>query len=273
MGLDLNRFRRKQSQDWLDWLEDEPAPSSVRANMRERAVREASSPVVRRVGDQRSVTESNIEQPQASQRQAADKTAVKQISVNIQLPSLHSVRSKARQLRSKTVSVIRKNQRIAIGLSAAAIVVSGAYGVVQIKKHTANSSSDGKGVLSDQTEKPTFEYSLPKGEESNAEGEVKFDAQKKVVNFRDSIGSTTITVSQQPLPAGFENDTDAKVKKLAEEFSAKDVLVNANPTAYLGTDEKGPQTVIFAKKDLLVFIQSTKQIDKNDWAEYITNLQ
>lgn len=273
MGLDLNRFRRKQSQDWLDWLEDEPAPSSVRANMRERAVREASAPVVRRVGEHHAESSVPTKAQPNSPVQSDRQSQVKQISVNIQLPNLRSVTSKAKQLTGKTRSVIQKNQRLAIGLGAAVIIVSSAYGVVQIKKHTADSSSDGKGVLSDQTEKPTFEYSLPKGEESNAEGEVKFDAQKKVVNFRDSIGSTMITVSQQPLPAGFENDTEAKVKKLAEEFSAKDVLVNANPTAYLGTDEKGPQTVIFAKKDLLVFIQSAKQIDKNDWAEYITNLQ
>lgn len=270
MGLDLNRFRGKQSQDWLDWLEDEPAPTSVRSRARERAVREASAPVVRRVGDQRPVTDEKVAASQSSDR---SKSQIKQISVNIQLPNLGDIKYKAKKLSDKTALYLRKNQRIVIGVTGVFIVLAGTYSVVQIKQHVSKSGNDGKGVLSDTSEKPTFEYSLPKGDKSNAEGEVKYDPQKKVVNFRDSIGSTTITISQQPLPAGFENDTEAKVKKLAEDFSAKDVLVNANPTAYLGTDEKGPQTVIFAKKNLLVFIQSAKQIDKNDWAEYITNMQ
>lgn len=132
---------------------------------------------------------------------------------------------------------------------------------------------DPKGVLSASSQKPDFAYSLPKGKESEAEGDVKYDAGKKVVNFRDSIGGVVITVSQQPLPEGLKEDTDNKVKKLAEDFAAKEVLSTANPTAYLGTSEKGPQTVIFAKNNLLVFIKSAKKIDNHDWAEYITNLK
>jgi hypothetical protein len=134
-------------------------------------------------------------------------------------------------------------------------------------------TNENTSVLSDATTKPDFDYSLPKGKDAEVDQAVKYDATKKVVNFVDSIGGVQITVSQQPLPAGFEENTQDKVQKLAEDFSATHPLTTATPTAYLGTDSKGPQTVIFAKKKLLVFIQSANKIDDHDWAEYITNLQ
>jgi hypothetical protein len=267
-GINLDRFKRKQSQDWLDWLQDDPAPTGVRNRMRERAVRDASRPVVRSVGERPQVTTAA---PQA--QPAPDKTGSNQVSIHIHLPDVTGVRNrlKAGYLASKQYVVRRK--RIAAGISVVAIIGASAFGIVEYRKNAQAPTPGDTEVLSQNIEKPTFEYSLPDEGEKGLDGPARFNAERKVVSFQDSIGSTAITVSQQPLPAGFETDTDNKVKKLAEEFSAKDVLVNANPTAYLGTDEKGPQTVIFSKKNLLVFIQSTKQIDKNDWAEYITSLQ
>lgn len=269
MGIDLNRFRRKQSQDWLDWLEDKPAPASVRERMRQNAIREASQPVVRRVGEQRPV-----QQPQQS-APAVEKnkeSSGKHISINIHLPGRSKLKKKLQTAVTFSKQQVKQHRRIAIGSATILVLVIGVAGTLHLRGQNTK-SGDTPGVLSEKTEKPTFAYSLPDGKEDNADGEVKYDANRRVVNFRDSIGGVVITVSQQPLPAGFETDTEAKVKKLAEDYSANDVLVNANPTAYLGTDVKGPQTVIFAKKDLLVFIQSTKEIDKNDWAEYITKLQ
>jgi len=271
MGIDLNRFRRKQSQEWLDWLEDKPAPASIRNRMREKAVREASQPVVRRVGEAPRPTAATS-QSESQAPKATAKGGDKHISINIHVPNTGKLKTGLKTGVDATKKYIRQHQRLAIGSAAVLVLTAGVIGTVQLRSHNSK-SKDASGVLSEKTEKPTFDYSLPKGEATNADGEVKYDATKKVVNFRDAIGSAVITVSQQPLPAGFETDTEEKVKKLAADFSATDVLVNANPTAYLGTNVDGPQTVIFAKKNLLVFIQSTKEIDKNDWAEYITNLQ
>lgn len=268
MGLNLDRFKRKQSQDWLDWLQDDPVPTGVRNRMRERAVQNASRPVVRRVGERSQISSSS-----PHSQSAPDKPGSNQVSIHIQLPDVTGIRNRIKTgyLTGKQYAVRQK--RIAAGIAVVAIIGAGAFGIAEYKNNTQGSGGESPGVMSQTTQKPTFEYSLPDEGEKGLSGPARFDAERKVVSYQDSIGSTAITVSQQPLPAGFETDTENKVKKLAEEFSAKDTLVNANPTAYLGTDEKGPQTVIFSKKNLLVFIQSTKQIDKNDWAEYITGLK
>lgn len=263
MGIDLNRFKGKRDKEWLDWLEDDPVPASIRNRIRENAVKDASQPVVRRVGQS---------QPQQAKSEAKE-GEVKHISVNIQLPSMDKLKTRASQTSKRIKRKTQQHRRVAIGMAAVVIISLGAFAVVQTRGSSSETGTDTPGVLSEKTEKPTFEYSLPKGEESNATGEVRYDSEKKVVNFQDSIGGVAITISQQPLPTGFEDDTDAKVKRLAEDFSAKEVLATANPTAYLGTSAKGPQTVVFAKKNLLVFIQSAKEIDNNDWAEYITNLK
>lgn len=274
MGIDLGRFKSKKSNDeWVDWLADDPVPASMRQRMRTRAVQRASRPIRRSPG--------GTTQPQQKNTDLHD-SRVHSISINLQLPDTKKLKAKTKQLyqsvRAKPSSLIAKYPRqlmIGSGVLAACIVV---VGVVAL------SGSDGKGgqgslddsangVLSEQSAKPDFAYSVPKGDETEASGAVRYDADKKVVNFEDSIGGVNIVVSQQPLPEAFKDDTDNRVKKMAEDFAATEVISTSNPTAYLGNDIKGPQTVIFAKKDLLVFIQSAKKIDNHDWAEYITNLK
>ncbi len=257
MGFDLGRFRSdKDKQDWVDWLADDPVPASIRGKMRAKAVQEASRPVVRRPG-----------QPLAVSTEKKDQKDSATVSINISIPR---IKFKKPSFSIPRALVARK--KWAISGIVGVILVSGAVTTLLVTKDSGK-TSDKPGVLADTDQKADFAYSLPKGNSEGLEGAVRFDSQRKVVNYRDSIGGVAITISQQPLPEGFKQDTDAKVKKMAEEFSATKTIATANPTAYIGTSEKGPQTVIFSKKDLLVFIQSAKKIDDHDWAEYITSLQ
>lgn len=130
------------------------------------------------------------------------------------------------------------------------------------------------GVLGQTVKEPKFSAVLPNGKKEDANNEeIRYDSAKNVVNYTDKIDNVDVTVSQQPLPANFEANPDEEVKKMAESFSANDVINESNPKAYLGNDVKGPQTVIFHKKGLLIFILSTRKIEKASWAEYITKLQ
>lgn len=257
MGFDLGRFRSdRDKQDWVDWLADDPVPASIRGKMRARAVQETSRPVVRRPGQPLVASTENKGQK--------DSTAV---SINISIP-----RIKFKKPSFKIPPALMARKKWVISGVVGVILVSGAVTTLLITKDSGK-TSDKPGVLADTDQKADFAYSLPKGDSEGLEGAVRFDSQRKVVNYRDSIGGVAITISQQPLPEGFKQDTDSKVKKMAEDFSATKTIATANPTAYIGTSEKGPQTVIFSKKGLLVFIQSTKKIDDHDWAEYITSLQ
>lgn len=257
MGIDLGRFKsNKDKGEWIDWLADDPVPASIRHKMRSRAVQEASRPVVRRVGEQQNTVSSKPD----SVKSAA-------VSINISIPRLNLKKPSFKI----PASFLAHKKWFASG-AAAFILVTGVWAVVSVKT-SSEKEADKPGVLAENTQRADFAYSLPKGSSEGLEGAVRYDAQRKVVNFQDSIGGVAITISQQPLPEAFKEDTEAKVKKMAEEFSATKTIATANPTAYIGTSAKGPQTVIFSKKDLLVFIQSAKKIDDHDWAEYVTNLQ
>lgn len=256
MGLDLGRFKSNKDKEWVDWLADDPVPASIRNRIREQAVKQANTPVNR--ADQPRVTE------QASQvQQAAPKQST--ISIHLSLPKFKKLNLEPVKAQLKKLPY--QDKRFIGGAVAVGVIIIGVSTIALLP------SKDKPEVLSEQTQAADFDYSLPKGGTEALDAPVRFDSQRKVVNYKDSIGGVEITISQQPLPAGFETDTDNKVKKLAEDFSATKSLTTANPTAYIGTSIKGPQTVIFSKKKLLVFIQSTKSIDDHDWAEYITNLQ
>lgn len=258
MGIDLGRFKRNKNDEWIDWLTDDPVPPALRSRMRAKAVKEAARPIVRRPG---AVPVTTVQPPSADSKSSA-------VSINISIP-----RFKFPKPQAVIPPQLIAHKKWAIGIVAVVLVIGTGTSAVLIRNSKQKTGADGAAVLSQNTEKPPFDYSLPKGNAAQLGGDVRFDPNRKVVSFKDSIGGVEITVSQQPLPEGFKDNLDDKVKKLAEDFSAKEVLSTANPTAYLGTAVEGPQTVIFAKKDLLVFILSTKKIDNHDWAEYITNLK
>ncbi len=273
MGIDLGRLRSKSNDEWVDWLSDDPVPESIRQLMgnNKQANREVSRTVVRRPGRVLSTHLAPV--PNANHQAAAGEPAAadttKTVNIHISLPKLKFKRPKLPTLPAK-LSYKR------LGIAAGALCFMLAVGGFAVVSRSRGNEQSGPttGVLSSADQKPTFEYSLPTGAGHEVRSEdVRYVSNRQVVNFKDSIGGVPITISQQPLPDKFKKNTADEVKKLAEGFSATKVLSTANPTAYLGTSAKGPQTVIFAKKDLLVFIQSTKEIDDHDWAEYITNLQ
>lgn len=262
MGIDLGRFRSKKNDEWLDWLEDDPVPASLRARMRQKAVQEASRPVVRRPGQS---------QPQSS---LAEQTATK----TAKDPSVHSVSIHISVPKFKKLSLPKKLPKLPknltykqVGIGAGSLAIVLVIGVVALNSRNYGKNSGEKGVLSASNQQANFATLTP-GDGSKA-SDKRYNPDRKIVSFTDTIGGVDITISQQQLPDDFKDNPQDKVKKLAESFSATKVLSTANPTAYQGTSIKGPQTVIFTKNGLLVFIQSTKQIDDHDWAEYITNLK
>lgn len=124
-----------------------------------------------------------------------------------------------------------------------------------------------------QTEeaKPDFAIMRPTTEDNQATTP-KFDATKKVVSYNDILADVPITVSQQPLPTAFTTDPTGQVEKLAKQINANDKISTSDTTAYAGISIKGPQTVVFTKNDLLVFIIANKKIDTIDWIKYIEKM-
>lgn len=125
-------------------------------------------------------------------------------------------------------------------------------------------------------EKPPYKTLLPAGKSADALGgwkRISPPDRAPVYAYADSIGTTHIAVSQQPLPSAFKTNTEQKIAQMATDFSANDIIDYPGGKAYLGTSVEGPQSVIFTKSGLLILIKSTSPIDKSIWVQYITSLR
>lgn len=228
-----------------NWFDDDPEWMTLRQRVSNQKPPKATPALGKPMGEA-------LKRPQAKK----DKKNIK-LSLDISLPHL-----------PKTPKLRRKE--LYLGLAVMLVIVLGLSIAATVKGKKDKGTHD---VLGGTVQEPEFDTILPEGKKENtAGGEIGYDEAKKVVSFTDTIGNVSVTVSQQPLPDSFKAHPDDEVKKLAESFSANEVISESSPKAYLGTSVKGPQTVIFQKQGLLVFIQSDRSIEKSEWATYITKL-
>lgn len=89
-----------------------------------------------------------------------------------------------------------------------------------------------------------------------------------VYAYNDTIDGISISVSQQPLPQSFSNDSVGQLAELAKQFNATTKLDRGNTTIYVGTSAKGPQSALMVKNGLLILIKSQEKVSDNAWAKY-----
>lgn len=124
-------------------------------------------------------------------------------------------------------------------------------------------------------EKPDYKTVLPAGKDAT-----EFDGWKRisppendpVFAYADRIDGVSVSVSQQPLPQDFKNNIASKVAELAQKFNATNKLEADDITIYAGVSAKGPQSIIFAKDDVLVLIKSDKKVSDAAWIRYAESL-
>lgn len=122
---------------------------------------------------------------------------------------------------------------------------------------------------------PGYRTVLPDGKTIDELGgwkRVSPPEKEPVFAYTDQINDVSIGVSQQPLPQSFKSDTASRVADLAKKYNATTEVIIGDTTVYIGTSVKGPQSVIFAKKDLLILIKSQKKIENAAWKEYVLSL-
>lgn len=91
--------------------------------------------------------------------------------------------------------------------------------------------------------------------------------------FTDDLDGVTINVSQQRLPAKFRINTSQNLIELARSYNANTKLDVDGTAVYIGTNAKGPQSVIFVEDDVLFLIKSWATIDNGAWVAYIQSLE
>jgi hypothetical protein len=147
---------------------------------------------------------------------------------------------------------------------------------------SANQSSD-SGPVEDQPVSgnlqkgtPNYKTVLPAGKSITDYGgwtRVSPPNRNPVYAYSDTIGAIPINVSEQPLPDDFaHNDTVDKLKELAIGYAATKRISAGDIIVYIGTSAKGPQSVIFAKKNLLILIKASAAVPDEQWQMYIKSL-
>lgn len=124
-------------------------------------------------------------------------------------------------------------------------------------------------ISSQLASSPSFQAVLPADKSINALGgwtRVSPPGQPQAFAYSDSIDGVTIRVSEQQLPA------TSSVTDIAKGYNATDKITAGKITAYIGTSFKGPQSVIFTEKGLLILIGSTSKINNSAWTDYIESL-
>lgn len=123
---------------------------------------------------------------------------------------------------------------------------------------------------------PRYTTVLPAGKSINQLGgwtRVSPPDRNPVYAFVDKVGTVSLTVSEQPLPANLQHDSDQQISELAQNFSATDKISANGLTAYIGTSAKGPQSVILTKNNLLILIKSETALTNAQWVTYVSSLQ
>lgn len=167
---------------------------------------------------------------------------------------------------TKTPSLLRKKTIFFIAVVTTASMLCVTASTVYYFASTKSAAESGK---------PAFTTVLPKTKSAQDLGgwkRVSPPNNEPVFAYTDTVAGVAISVSQQPLPETFKSNSDGHINDLAKKFNATN-KIDVNGTAvYIGTSAKGPQSVIFAKKSLLILIKSQNKIDDMSWAAYIASL-
>ncbi len=168
------------------------------------------------------------------------------------------------------LSKFTRKQIIMAAIGVSLVVGLGTYKLVTVLGAKTNSDN---GDLLETSLQPTFKTLFPNGnKEETSSRKITYNPEQKVASYTDKIGHVDIVVNQESLPKDLQNDTDRKVEKLAESINATEVINESSPKAYLSSSDTGPQTAVFHKKGLLVFIHSSGELDREIWAAYVTRL-
>lgn len=157
--------------------------------------------------------------------------------------------------------------------TAIALVIIANVILVKVFKGDDSSATKGASTSDGRSKSADYKALLPGGDEANtSSGKAAYEPEKQVTSFSDKIGENSIVVSEQPLPPDFKDNPDGRVEIFAKNNNFNELLQIESGRAHLGTSIKGPQSVVFQRDGVMVFLRSEKKIMNTDWVRYINNL-
>lgn len=95
-----------------------------------------------------------------------------------------------------------------------------------------------------------------------------------IYSYNDELDGIGIEVTQQRVPESIKSSLAIELEKIAKNFQATIMMQVDENTVYSGINEKsGTQTIITAKKDVLIFIKASTKIKEDSWVGYIAGLK
>jgi hypothetical protein len=118
-------------------------------------------------------------------------------------------------------------------------------------------------------------FSSGKSQESFEIALVSPPQNEPVYAYVDTIDGIELRISQQRVPEAFAGDQATKLEEVAKDFQATDIIQIDDMKVYHGFTERfgGTQSLVFIKKDVMVFISSAQKQSDDVWAGYVLGLE
>lgn len=179
----------------------------------------------------------------------------------------------ARYLRNLSRTQRYQHAAIVLGLIVLVFVINQIFSHHTPTSHVTTTASGSAADLPKGN--PDFTTILPKGKSADDLGgwtRVSPSDRNAVYAYTDTLAGVSIVVSEQPLPDSFKSDIEGSVEKLSDDFSADRTFEVNGITVHIGKSAKGPQSLIFTTRGLLILIKSNATISDDQWKTYITSL-
>jgi hypothetical protein len=257
---------KSHEEAWADWLHEPfPAAASIAPDL-----------------DYAAAKTTALDVPIAPAIPASKKV----VQIDIKLPKIKAPGNQAvSRMRTVLLSKIA-NKKVAGALAVSVITVAvglNAHNFASI--HTTDKSpavsaqtpySSGSKQTTDAPAKPSFTVLAPRDKAQLGQvgtPKTAYDGTRNTFSFMDTYLGTELTVSEQPLPTKYGSPQDAAAK-IAQSLHAKEVIGVSNGAAFMETDSKSnSQTIVYAKSDVIVFIQSPFKKEALNWKYYLDGLQ
>ena len=272
---------------WLDWLSNDPPAAGARAELRERAVRQANTYQPRPL---QPPAEPAKPEPKPDAKAAQPAT----VSIQIHIPALqtekfHRVKDKLLDWLEDSYQAVRsliaanRRRSLIIALVTVLVLVGLFVPPLVLGKHGKGGNQGGAAAGSSagaatSYAKPPFDVVVPSSKPKLATPDgvhSAYDGKRNTYSFSDNIGGDGFIVSQQPIPSSFKGGQDAVTKigpTLGDSTPVK--ISTLFGEAYIATNPKtSAQSVVVSVRDLLVFMQSAHDFKDSEWVTYINALQ
>jgi hypothetical protein len=214
--------------------------------------------------------------PQGTKESAGSSKTI-EISIRVPRTSFRKLTRRFKKIPSRLIS----SKKRWIILSTVSLVLIVSVGVMMARNGETHNKDDATrttgGVVAGKTvQTPNFQTVLPVGksiQELGGWARVSPPEKEPVFAYADMIDGTRILVSQQPLPETFKKSPGTELTKLAEQFLANETITVNDSVVYIGTSEKGPQSVLLTAHDLLILVRADTKIANEQWVSYLASLQ